>query len=270
MNVDTGVASYSRSIRRRRTGFGARSRARLVRGRRLRMPFSRTVRGAPLGRAFSAKSITTGSTRAVFVKPGRDFPLYAPPAQYAPQELHAVDIPGVGSPPTVYNMDTTGSIAHINIIAQGDSLASRTGQRLMMTGLQVRGKVAPLPGTGVAQGCLYIVYDLLPRGALPAITDIFDSSDFASFQKVDTRDRFQVLCRYNYSLSGLAATLPSPPSNVDKILRMRLQSSYAVGGGGTIASVTAGALYIVTMGDQPAVSGLGCALRFRLQFSDSG
>jgi len=266
MDVDSG--RYSRGLGKRRLYRSrAPTRARLARGRRLRMPYSRTVSRPTSGRTFSAKNTVVGSTKYNFIRPGRDFPLYAPPAAYAPQEMHLVDLPLA-----TYAMNLTGSITFLPLIALGDGIHDRSGTRVMLTGLQVRGKVVPQAGTVYASGSWMIVYDLLPRGALPAITDIMDTIDFNSFQKTDNRDRFQILCRYNYSQSGVLAAPSVPAANVDRNLSMRLQVAFGDGLGGNIAGCKAGALYLVTVGDQLAAGNLGLNLicTTRLQFSDSG
>lgn len=174
---------------------------------------------------------------------------------------------------TAYNFDTTGSIAHINIITTGTSVNQRSGKKTLMKSLQCRGNVSNNTTAIINDCALLIVYDRRPTGALPAITDILNTATPQSFNNDTNSGRFQILKRMDFMLRGtVAATiaLDSGAASCDFFLDLKNKPlvNKAVGSG-AIADIEEGALYLVTVGQIAAGAGAATgSLGFRLRFLD--
>lgn len=237
----------SRSIRRRRSRSVASYSALSL------------ARRAPVRGRFAARSSylygsgVPGSMRRVIgSRVGREVPLYLPPsttlseAHYFPLVLGALPV------------TTTGSITFINPVTQGDALNQRHGARIFNTSFILRGNLYSGANTGQSVATLALIYDRQPQGALPAITDIFDSVNSKSMQNVLNRDRFYILWRREWSMEVASVTVATASSShyVDQTVYVNRPTCFTVGTAtGNIADVKTGALYFVTMGTNAAGSG---------------
>lgn len=215
---------------------------------------------------------------------GRDTPLYVRPG--APQRQEMKVFPSLALDTTQWSptFNLTGTITHVNIIRQADDLAARTGTRVFLRELTLRGYVSTsLPSTATNQlqrGTMFVVYDNAPNGALPVITDILDAADPSRMQRADYRDRFQILLRQHYLLElsayrGAAADILMASSdsirNVDLCLPINRPSVWGESAAnGAIATMRTGSLLIMWLGTSAtATENLVANLFFRLTFTDS-
>lgn len=209
-----------------------------------------------------------GTTRSFAARVVRDMPLFAPRNVPVKFEQKYFDLTQAG-----YVADTTGTITHINPVPLGDSILERHGARFLNTQVQLRGILLAGSAGTVANAVAYVVWDRQPQGALPAITDIFDVVNANSYQVTSTRDRFRLMVRLNYSVTGNSTTPATglESRSIDSRVAMRQPTTYLSGATvGTIASVQTGALYLVTMGS--AVAGTTAPtwfLRIRTLFADT-
>jgi len=208
-----------------------------------------------------------GTTRRAFSRVVREMPLHAPTAAARP-EMKFVD-----TTQATYAANTTGSITHISIIAPGNTLSGREGNRAMLTGVQLRGTVQSNATTGIAQATCAIVWDRQPAGAVPAITSIFDAITSNSFQSVSNRDRYAILGRWNWVLIGntTTPTVGREEQSVDLHINFMKEIVFIHdSGNGDIANVVTGALYLITMGDVAAgTADADFTLRVRTYFGDA-
>lgn len=182
-------------------------------------------------------------------------------------EAHAHTIGSAA--PVALACNSTPGVFLLNGIAQGESVTEREGSRLTMKSLHLVGNfystIADTSLVGFA-----LVYDKSPRGALPLFTDIFENSvnPVAAFQRLESRDRFQILFRKEVVLSG-TYTAADERSSIPFDMKMALNrtSAFEVGNTtGTIADFTYGALYLVTFGDS-AVAGRFMSTAARIVFA---
>jgi len=187
----------------------------------------------------------------------------------ASQETGFVDVAA-----TSYNLDTTGSIALLNTVAQGASVSQRVGKKIQLKSLQFRGSVAN-SSTAVTNDCaMMIVYDKRPTGSLPAITDILVTANSSAFLNDANSGRFTILKRLDFLLVGnptaVANYQPNMAATLDSWLSLKgLPTIYKAAGTGAIGDIEQGALYLVTVGSTAAgtaAATLGAA--FRLRFID--
>lgn len=244
----------SRSIRRRqavgsrRVTLGKRSRSASRYGS---YPMS-SVLSRPMTRgAYRGSRGIAGSTRYLYARPGRDLPLYVPKQRMQPDEMHHLDRLDLPFQPWLAN----GTIYHVNSIAQGTALTDRLASRATCLSLQLRGSAQAM-NAGFTYSAMVLVVDRSPTGVLPAITDIFDSDDSFSFQRVDNRDRFTILYRRDFSLEGsitaggLTSTTNVP---INTVIRFRVLTSYAANTG-AISDVKSNAIYLLTLGDRATLT----------------
>jgi hypothetical protein len=109
-----------------------------------------------------------------------------------------------------YNTAPTvaGAVAHITVIAQGDGLADRSGDKIFIE----RVNLAVNSISSATNNTRYVVVrDNFNLGTTPAYTDVFStavvSSPFSSLNVVQQK-RFRVLCDFviNGSVNGKAAS----------------------------------------------------------------
>jgi len=233
------------------------------------MAYRRTSRVA---RSRSRSRLTrygvSGSTRQIVPRGVSEMPAYHK-TRVGAGALHPTKFQDVNV--AAYAMNTTGTIALLPATVQiGSTINDFTGNRFVFSGLQARGNVKVGTTTTIAAGALLIVYDKSPRAALPTITEILDTADSQSFQKISNRDRFEILYRKDFSLSGTTAAVTSDSMEIvnmnmsfNRVASMLTGNQYSVG------TIVTGALYVVTVGDTVAGNAdLEATLGFRVFFWD--
>lgn len=177
-----------------------------------------------------------------------------------------------------YNMNTTGSIALINTIAQGAATTQRVGKKVYLKSLQCRGYVYNNT-TAVYNDCaILIVYDKRPTGTLPNITDILDTVSAVSFNNDANSGRFKILKRMDFELigpqTGTISTeqLTSKSADTcDFFLDLKgMPQVFKAAGTGAIGDIEEGAMYVVTVGIVAAgTADAKAQLGFRTRFVDN-
>lgn len=174
---------------------------------------------------------------------------------------------------TGYVFDTsTGSIALLSTIPQGTSVNQRVGKKVQLKSLQCRGFVYNNTTASYTDNALLIVYDRRPTGTLPLVTDVLNTIDSLSMNNDVNSGRFQILKRLDFELIGNAASqfTDKMALSADFYLDLKGKSWVAKSlGTGTIADTEEGAVYLITVGSQPAgTSAASAQLGFRLRFMD--
>jgi len=162
-----------------------------------------------------------------------------------------------------YPISTTASITLLNGVALGSDNFNRIGREITMKYLRVKGDIRE---TGVAGGNEYcriaIVYDRQANFAAPVYTDIFavttnagvQSSTAESLPNEAKADRFLILKDFTVSLpsstAGVASgnNVPFDTTLIDWYIPLKGLGVKFLGTGSTIASITAGSLYMVVIG----------------------
>jgi len=179
-----------------------------------------------------------------------------------------------------YPFDTTGSVTLLNTVAQGTTVNTRVGKKMIMKGLQVRG-LSQNGSTALINDCaVIIVYDKRPTGALPAVTDFLVTASSNAFNNDANSGRFRILKREDFVLIGNTTQAAPPVSNgniteksacdEDWYLDLKsLPTVFKALGTGAIADIEEGALYLVTVGNTAAGTAAATLFTgFRLRFSD--
>ena len=175
-----------------------------------------------------------------------------------------------------YAADTTGSITHLDVVPQGNSVNNREGKAWQNTSLAIRGQVNSNSTTLVALASLYIVWDKQPNKTLPAITDILDSASAYSQTKRENAPRFKIVRKLRYSLEGNTGTAgqqtESTVHDIDEYVRLpqdAIALTTTADTTGAIGNRIQGALYAITVGNNGAGTGAAAfQVNYRLNFKD--
>ena len=120
-----------------------------------------------------------------------------------------------------YANDTTGSVTHLSVVPQGDSVNSRDGRKFMLTNVNIRGWIEQNSTAVWNNPVNLLVWDKQPNKALAAITDILDSIHPSSQNKRENASRFMILRRWDMVLTGKndGSTVSGFARNFDKFVR---------------------------------------------------
>jgi len=173
-----------------------------------------------------------------------------------------------------YNVDNTGTITHLDVVTQGDTVNSRDGRKFMPTWVNMRGYM--INGTGaLANDCVVIlVWDKQPNKALAAITDVLDSATSESQNKRENASRFQIIRRWNFILTGKqdGSTTSGYCRNFDKFVRLPaglVAECTPADTTGAIGNRVSGALLMITVGNVAAgVTAAQLRVSVRVGFED--
>lgn len=205
----------------------------------------------------------------------RKWTMYKPPplpaqrglVRSSPQEIDFVD--------TAINqaMDTTGVVTLINGIVQGTSVNQRIGKKVLMKSVQARVYFAANSAATSNVVTMLLVYDRLPRGALPAVTDILVAATPTANNNDSNSSRFKILARVTMSLHGTTA---APLCNgaqflIEKYVKMTStrELTFTTAATGGIGDISVGAVYCVTVGSTAAgTAAATCNGNFRVRYWD--
>lgn len=190
------------------------------------------------------------------------------------QRVRASELNTVDVDEATYVADTTGSVTLLNGVAQGDDFTNRTGRKMTMKSLYIRGlvkNVDSVSGPNLAR--MIIVYDNQTNGAAPVITDILKAASSTSQINLNNRDRFRILCDQQYAIGAIDNTATQAyaagPIVFDFKLYKKLNLETIFGGTtAAVASINTGSLYMITIGDQAAGAGSLFKLTTRIRFLD--
>lgn len=181
--------------------------------------------------------------------------------------------------PATYACNTTGTITLLNTVAQGAAVTQRVGKKIVMKGLQMRGRLQNDTQALFNDVAYMIVYDKRPTGALPLVTDILNTISPDSMNNDANAGRFRILKRVDEVLIGNRDPTGAPtyPSLTDRTVLgqdwwLDMKSApvtYKAAGTGAIGDIEEGALYLVTVGSGAAGAGdADLVSGFRLRFLD--
>lgn len=173
---------------------------------------------------------------------------------------HGVTAGAASAGPPVFNI--------LNAVINGAELYQRTGRKIYMKSLHLRGLFQPT-GVSVEGGArLFVIYDSQPNAALPLIAPFLQDSNAAaattwtSELNLTNRQRFQILRDYQVILGpttgATTEAVPDPIKNsynVDFFIKLHgLESIFNGTNGGTIADITSGSLLLMWVVDDVATN----------------
>jgi len=177
---------------------------------------------------------------------------------------------------TNYQADTTGSVTVLNAMVVGDDNNTRDGRQISNTSLHVQGVVFPQDTTtNNTVSRLMLIWDSQPNGAIAAVTDVLTAANSISTTNLNNRERFRILRDIRNphgAVSDVATQTYSNANNthvINEFISLKgLKTTYNATAAG-IASVTTGALLMLTIGSAASTAGATYTLTTRLRFTDN-
>lgn len=192
----------------------------------------------------------------------------------------------------------TPGFALLNAVNVGSNIYQRTGVKIALRSIHIRGIITPSRqnGTAVTEqlGRIIVVYDKQPNGAGPAMGDVLQTLSNAgaatttsySMPNLLNRERFTILRDKKVFLSPLGINGATPASTtaisleantgqnpllVDMFIKLTgLETSYNTNTSGAIGDINTGSLIIGTISDNDAQLNSAWIFRYvsRLRFID--
>lgn len=175
---------------------------------------------------------------------------------------------------TQYGFNTTGSVTHLDIIPQGDTVSQRNGKAWQNTNLQVRGYLYGDTTALLNQVAMYIIWDRQPNKALAGVTDILAVAASYGFMNRENKGRFLCIKKWQRMLIGNTTAVATGREAlvIDKWIRLPAEcvaQCTAADTTGVIGNRVTGALLLLTVGSSAAgTSDASSVLGFRIGFKD--
>ena len=164
-------------------------------------------------------------------------------------------------------IDQTGAVTLVNGVARGDEINERTGRVLTMRSIQFNARAYATSGTGTDQvGRVLIVYDRQTNAAALTGAQVLASFDTNSPRNLENRRRFKILKDWRFPIN---ATGESGSNRVLQFYRrLRHPVMFNSGDAGTVADITSGSIYVLTIGTNVAGATAGnlvgtCRIRYQ-------
>lgn len=171
------------------------------------------------------------------------------------------------------NVVTVATFSLLNGITAGDDFNNRDGRRVIMDMLHLRADffyASAIQAHPADHIRVLVVYDKQPNGAVMVQSDLFSGASGDSFINPSQMGRFEILWDQDW-------TLPQVPANtttavlfpkINKKIMVRRGTQYS-GTSGTVASISSGSLYLVTLGSQTSgTNNTVLSVSTRLTFHD--
>lgn len=199
---------------------------------------------------------------------------YAYIAPRAPPRMHGPEKKAVDDPVAAYEFNQTGTIGHIGGCAPGAGRWQRVGRKVNYRSVHVKGTIY-LQGANAGTvnneyARLILVYDRQPNGSAPSIGDVLQDIDSAgtsvtnSFSglNLNNSQRFLILRDGRFNLPGnalaqamcITSTNSEDPADINWFVKLKDLPCEYKGDTAGIASVSSGALYLLSISDQPVVN----------------
>lgn len=170
----------------------------------------------------------------------------------------------------------TASVTLLNGLTQGTTPNTRVGGRIEVKSISFRANFqSGTSATGVTPLRIKIVYDKQTDGAAPAATDVMSFDSIEAMNNLSNAGRFITLfdktwdpvVGYGGGASGAGAT---QNQILEGYVKCALPVKYNAGNAGTVADISAGAIYILawSAGNTFGGAGLDATGYFRFRWTD--
>lgn len=175
---------------------------------------------------------------------------------------NAVEWKNIDAGSTILNPSASGiswpTGVFLNGIALGNTPTTRIGRKVALTKLQVRwtrisSSIATIGGVNVLNQYpfrILVVYDRSPTGVIPVITDILVATTFEAPLNLNNTERFLVLAD-EYPIKDQGHTAITVGGKFNRKWPKALACQWGGAGGGTIADISCGAIYLYFGCPQP-------------------
>lgn len=178
-----------------------------------------------------------------------------------------------------YVVNAAGTITLLNGCIAGSQMYNRTGRKIHLKSLQMRGALFPAGNVTFTDVRIIIFYDKQTNGAAPAVVDVINSVNQAGVASstvldglnLNNRDRFQIIRDKHYTM-GISTTLAGSAQSdtsvytVDDYIKLDCETVYNAGAAGTVGDITTGGLFMLLIGDTTGQYAVD--MGFRTRFTD--
>lgn len=173
-------------------------------------------------------------------------------------------------------VDTTGTVSLLNGVGRGTDIDEREGREVNMRSVQLRYIVYTNTEAASDQwGRVILVYDRQSNGTAPAITDVLQTNSITAMRNLENRKRFKIFMDKTFVINAsyqTAAALNTASNNhffEEYYRKLSHPVTFNSGTAGTIADITTGSMYLITMGTAATgtTSSL-CGLKSRIRYTD--
>lgn len=171
------------------------------------------------------------------------------------------------------DVNTTPVVTLLNGVAQGNDENDRIGNRIKMTGVDIRLQVTNEQSVKdrLSQMRMLLVYDTQTNGTALTTTDVLDAVTLESQQNWDKNSRLQVIfdsVRALNTFGGSATTVDVYHWFYRKQFTLDHYVRYN-GSGATVSSITWGSLYFIYFGpDAASIADFDCVGTARVTYVD--
>lgn len=165
----------------------------------------------------------------------------------------------------------------INQVPLGNSSITRTGRKLSITAVAIRGTIKLQAATISQKVALLLIWDrnVNQAASLPAWTAVLNSQSPNALTNKDNAPRFKILRRWDFTLSGNGGGggyLDSSITSIDEFVKMKNKVTYFTTADttGLYPNMQEGALLLYLVGD--SATGANCTLgtfNTRVYFQDA-
>lgn len=145
---------------------------------------------------------------------------------------------------TTIDMDSGGTVAQcLNLMAQGDDRATRSGNYTMLKSVSLRATISASAAEADGYMCrIAIVYDKRPAAAACTWASIFtpDTIDGLIVNEGASRGRFSIIADRTFIFDGTRVH-----NQLSGFWRLNKIADYSLGNAGTIADMNKGALWVL-------------------------
>lgn len=196
-------------------------------------------------------------------------------SNYHDTQANTRELKAIRLSPSVAAFDTTGQLFLLNGVGAGDDSDDRDGRQITNKTVQILGLLSPqstVTSSNLAR--VLVVWDSQSNGTTPAITDILLASSSVSFPRLDNRQRFDILADVKYAQAGIAVDFGVPQGFcmgetthvIDISVDLKNRITTYSGTGFTAANISTGALWLITIGHNPANTGGTAYLTTQLRY----
>lgn len=164
--------------------------------------------------------------------------------------------------------NTTGTLLLLNGIARGDEINERNGREVTMRSVELKVQSAVTAGTGIDQIQRHLlVYDRQTNGTALTIAQVLDSVSTVAMKSLENRRRFKILMDRTVVLNATAE--PGSMNYYKYYRRIFYPVTFNSGDAGTVADITTGSLYFITLGTVVAGATAGTTtVQGRVRYQD--
>lgn len=156
----------------------------------------------------------------------------------------------------------------LNGIARGDEISERNGREVTMRSVELKVQSYVTAGTGIDQVQRHLlVYDRQTNGTALTIAQVLNSVSTVAMKSLENRRRFKIMMDRTVVLNASAE--PGSMNYYKYYRKLCHPVTFNSGDAGTVADITTGSLYFITLGSSaPGATAGSTICQGRVRYQD--